>query len=168
MKRKADNLQRHIDNTELLLAPQAADDRIIDRFETLMGRIKTWSLQFTADAQAFAVDEPSQEKLDIYRHVNAKCWNLEGLRKILREDKDRRLFARGLVAYVISITIFRPHDACSYPPQILEPKESRGYFGPDLWLREPLRGYIYHLERKLYDSGLSPSTMLCTLLTMSR
>lgn len=147
VERRVDNLQRHIDNTKPLLGPQDSDDAIIDEFKELMRKIRTWSLKFTADAPSPLNIEPSQDELDIYRQVNATCWTREGLLAVLHDGRRRRLFASGLVAYVISSTILRSQDSPG-PPQILEPK-----YEQDFWLEEPLRKYVYWLEDTLHTPG---------------
>jgi len=158
-------MQRHIDSTEHMLGAQASDDKIVARFDALMGRIRTWSCEFTLDVPNSESIVPSQEKLDIYHQVNASCRTWEGLQMVLKDKKKRRLFARGLVAYVISNTIFRRRDSLSPPPRILESKDCKR---EEFWLEEPLRGCLYWLERNLDTPGLSWVPGTCAPLTIFR
>jgi len=148
VERRVDNLQRHIDNTKPSLGPQDSDDTIIDEFKELMRKIRTWSLKFTADTPPSLNIEPSQDELDIYRQVNVTCMTREGLLAVLHDGRKRRLFASGLVAYLISSTVFNSRDSLSPPPRILGPKSE-----PDFWLEEPWRNYVSSLEERLHTSG---------------
>ncbi|KAF8850619.1 hypothetical protein BDZ45DRAFT_751549 [Acephala macrosclerotiorum] len=102
----------------------------------LKGDVRTWSMNFTANTPTSRCIRISQEKLDIYHQVNAKFKTREGLWAILQDDKSSRLLARGLVAYVISRTIFRHQDSLNPPSPILD---SKGCQEIDLWLEKPLR-----------------------------
>jgi len=148
VERRVDNLQRHIDNTKPLLGPQDSDDTIIVEFKELMRKIRTWSLKFTADVPSLLNIEPSQDELDIYRQVNTTCRTREGLLAVLHDGKKRRVFASGLVAYVISNSILHSRDSPSLPPRILEPR-----YEQDFWLEGPLRNHVACLEQRLHTSG---------------
>jgi len=148
VERRVDNLQRHIDNTKPLLGPQDSDDTIIVEFKELMRKIRTWSLKFTADVPSLLNIEPSQDELDIYRQVNTTCRTREGLLAVLHDGKKRRVFASGLVAYVISNSILHSRDSPSLLPRILEPR-----YEQDFWLEGPLRNHVACLEQRLHTSG---------------
>jgi hypothetical protein len=162
VERRVDNLQRHIDNTKPLLGPQDSDDTIIVEFKELMRKIRTWSLKFTADVPSPLNIEPSQDELDIYRQVNTTCRTREGLLAVLHDGKKRRVFASGLVAYVISNSILHSRDSPSPPPRILELR-----YEQDFWLEGPWRNYVACLEQRLYTSGLSWFTVACIRLHCS-
>ena len=142
LERKTDEMQRQLDNKELFLGPQASDDKITDRFESLLGRIRTWSLKFTNDTPTSG--EPIPDNYEEYRQVNSLCWEPKGLHAVLIDQKKRRLFARGLVAYVISNSIFRTHPTREHP--------SSG--GQDYWLDKQTRDNFWDMENRLYFAGL--------------
>ncbi|KAE8449888.1 hypothetical protein EG329_007365 [Mollisiaceae sp. DMI_Dod_QoI] len=172
LERTINNLQRYIDNTEHLLGPQASDDNIIERFEVLIGSIRTWSLKFSTNPTASQCIKLSQEELDIYHQVSPKFKTREELLAILQEEKSRRLLAKGLVAYVISSTIFRCQNSLNPPFKILQSKDCEEI---DLWLEKPFRKCVSELESDLYNQGKTGLRELNTwraltveLLTRSR
>lgn len=143
LERRTDEMQRHLDNKELFLGPQTFDDKIAERFESLLGRIRTWSLKYTNDASTSSSDLPL-EGYEEYRQVNSRCWESKGLHTVLINQKKRRLFARGLVACVISNSIFRTYY-------------THGHLnsgGQDYWLDEQTRENFCSMENKLYFAGL--------------
>jgi len=151
LERKTDEMQRHLDNKELFLGPQIFDDKIAERFESLLGRIRTWSLKYTHDASTSSGDLPLgdyEEYRQInslcseYRQVNSLCSESGGLHAVLIDQKKRRLFARGLVACVITNSIFRTYYTHEHP--------NSG--GQDYWLDEQTRENFSNMENKLYSA----------------
>lgn len=140
IKKAADQMQLHLDNKELFLGTQASDADVIGRFETLFGSIKTWSLEFT-------IEEPDKHgyvfeghfKTSMYRNVAFSCRDLASLHELLKDGRKRRLFARGLVAYVICTTVFLT-------------SASNGY---DYWLDRATSDSFRSLERQFYMKDIS-------------
>ncbi|OCL06986.1 hypothetical protein AOQ84DRAFT_378104 [Glonium stellatum] len=138
-ERRCDEMQRDLDNKELFLGPQVSDDKITERFESLLGSIKTWSLKFTSDARSNDLSPVNFEK---YLQVNCPCWGLEGLDEVPKDQKKRRLFARGLAACIIS-NIFLTHH----------PRENSSLGGQEYWLDKETRDQFRIIENKLYSAG---------------
>lgn len=142
IQRAAKQMQLHLDNKDLFLGLQATDEDIIARFNTLLGSIKTWALDFTNNA-ATGYNKFGQDDLEMSQHVVPILTKPAHILTIFQNAKKTRLFARGLVAYIISNYIFRTmyqNTRCV----------SEVY---DFWLDKETRESFGSLENRLCCTG---------------
>ncbi|KAJ4292501.1 hypothetical protein N0V90_009163 [Kalmusia sp. IMI 367209] len=133
-KRSAHQMQTTLDNKELFLGPQSSDDEVKARFSALLTSIKTWSINFSGQgASKFAL-----ESLPAYQRVAPLSSQIEYLEKtITTSKKQKRLFVRGWVAFIMSHHLFRTLDLM-------------GDMGSDLWLENAFAQNFACLENRLW------------------
>lgn len=105
IKRAADKLQTNMRKKDVSFASQLPDSEVLPRIYTLMSKIKSWSRYFLGSESSPSANL-NEENLHIYRTVFLGIVDLDSLQSMLKDRKRRRLFVRGLTAYIMCMTIF--------------------------------------------------------------
>lgn len=136
-------MQTEMDNKELFLGPQATDDDIRAKFDSVLASIKTWSTNFTSGP--VGSDVFKDDHLSDYQSVAPLCRDTSHLMHLISNKKRRRLFVRGWAAYVMSKRLFRT----------LETETRPAAQAHDLWLDSATAQSFLKVENAIYFAGRS-------------
>ncbi|KAL8798871.1 MAG: hypothetical protein Q9182_006327 [Xanthomendoza sp. 2 TL-2023] len=134
----AHHMQTEMDNKELFLGPQATDDEVRARFDSVLASIKTWSTNFTSGS--VESDVFKEDSLADYQSVAPMCRNTLHLMQVVGTKKRRRLFVRGWAACVMSKLLFRTLGTENQPA-------SQAH---DLWLDSSTAQSFLKIEDVIY------------------
>ncbi|KAL8821400.1 MAG: hypothetical protein Q9223_000549 [Gallowayella weberi] len=137
----AHHMQTVMDNKELFLGPQATDDEVRARFDSVLASIKTWSTNFTSGS--VESDMFKEEYLADYQSVAPMCRNTSHLMRLVSNKKCRRLFVRGWAAFVMSKLLFRT----------LETENQPASQAHDLWLDSSTAQSFLNIEDVIYRAA---------------
>ncbi|KAG9760354.1 hypothetical protein KCU73_g2934, partial [Aureobasidium melanogenum] len=143
IKRAADKLQTNMRKKDVSFAPQLPDSEVLPKIYTLISKIKSWSRYFLGSDSSPSANFDSKN-LHIYRTVFLGIVDLNSLRSMLEDRKRRRLFVRGLTAYIMCMTIFPASPT----------KHHRGSDAPDRSIDSASAKSFSTLENTMLSSGL--------------
>ncbi|KAH0368177.1 hypothetical protein KCU65_g4235, partial [Aureobasidium melanogenum] len=131
IRRAADKLQANMRKKEVSFAPQLLDNEVLSKIGTLMNKIKSWSKYFKGSTSGPAV-QPDEESLHVYRNVFLGIVDLNPLGSMLEDRKRRRLFVRGLTAYIMCLKIFpasptKLHHGSGAPDRSIDPGSAKSF-----------------------------------------
>ncbi|KAL1621385.1 hypothetical protein SLS56_009218, partial [Neofusicoccum ribis] len=106
----ADNLHLSMAKMEVMFAEQPPDDIVLGRINTVINRIKTWSVEFSSTGPTSPAALLDDDLVN-YHVIFPETTDLDYLHQQFLEKKRRRLFVRGWTAYCIfSMISLAPHD----------------------------------------------------------
>lgn len=119
---------------------QSTDEEIRSQFESILGSIKTWSMEFKQNSNGPRFDE---HRLQDYLKVAPYYQEFKTLERMISGSRNRKAFIRGLAASTMcSLLIRTPHDSAH-----------RGSDSIDHWTDEKTAVSFADLEDTLSAAG---------------
>jgi hypothetical protein len=143
MKTSVQEWKRSMNTQELFLGPQADDTAVVAKFEPLLLRIKTWSVNFL-DGNLEPANLPEDDRECLY--IVPSCANLAEVQAtVLSKQRHKRNFVRGWATYVMATMLFRTLRTPEQPSNGLE----------DYWLPHEVAKAFRKVEDAMQFSGKS-------------
>ncbi|KAL8790193.1 MAG: hypothetical protein Q9213_000724 [Squamulea squamosa] len=109
----AHHMQTEMDNKEFFLGPQATDDEVRAKFDSVLASVKTWSTNFTSgpvESDAF-----KENSISDYQGVAPLSRNTSDLKQLVSKKERKRLCVRDWVAYMMRKLLFRTLETENHP-----------------------------------------------------
>lgn len=139
IKESANKMAFAMESKEIFIGPQASDDVIYSRFQSLLGQIKTWSIPFARDLTTISEDL-SLINLQEFQKVAPAVSDLP---RFLQVPKNARLFVRGYVSLAMAESLFRTFPNEPHP----------GSDAEDVWMDKEVAHSVFLIENNLFYAG---------------